>query len=215
VRWFANLLVLAFPLATSAQVGQGDVESQVRLELSRRWDRPVAGLVLEWSDSLPAGATFRRLSGAGRDGHFVLLYSSVDGLAHGVRLRAGVRDSVPVAVRDLPSEHELTPADWGWDEAVQWGGPTSMPVIPNGFIVRRPTKEGEELRVPRITPPVVSRAGERVVLVLSRDWGNLTFPGTLLQDAVLGNEVAVRLDHGDRRVRARVMEDGTFTWIGS
>lgn len=216
MRWFASLLLaLVLPASLSAQQGGGDAASRVRQDLATRWKRPVDQVILRWLEDVPHEGQIERIVGSGRDGHFVVLFEQGSGRLRGMRLRAGTRDSVAVAARPLERDHVLQAGDWRWQDTVQWGGYSVSPSPLLGGVVRRAAPEGTPLIPPLVTPPVVAHFGERIQVVLIRPWGTLRFGGVLQQDAYVGSLVPVLLDHGSRRVRARVSEDGTFTWNGS
>lgn len=101
--------------------------------------------------------------------------------------------SQPVAARIIPRGRVLTADDLA-ERPVASGErpPARRPGV--GWVARRLIGAGEPLREPAVAPPVALAAGDTVRALRDAGGVRIALRATALQDAALGQRVAVRVD---------------------
>ena len=99
---------------------------------------------------------------------------------------AGQAGSIPVAARDLPRGVALTSADISATDSL------AVPRV--GWVTRRTIREGEPLREPAVSPPLLVTAGDEVQVVWSDGSMELRLKGRAMNSATAGGRVNVRVD---------------------
>ena len=109
---------------------------------------------------------------------------------------AGQADSIPVAARELPRGVALVEADIAGAGAAR-----------TGWVTRRLIREGEPLREPAVSPPLLVTSGEVVQVVWSEGPLELRVKGRAMNSAAAGARVSVRVDM-TRRFEGVAVGDG-------
>jgi flagellar basal body P-ring formation protein FlgA len=94
--------------------------------------------------------------------------------------------SIPVAARDLPRGVALAAAD------IASADPAAASRV--GWVTRRVIREGEPLREPAVSPPLLVSAGDEVQVVWSDGALELRVKGRATNSATAGGRVSVRVD---------------------
>ncbi len=190
------------------------VEANVRAGLSARWRVEAERLDLAWGRTdaaLREDATVA-LSGAGREGWVSVTLTVPGRPAQVMRVRAGVRQRVPVAAHDLVSGVKVTPDDIAWRDRTVWGPPQDGRSGPGdveaGWQVRRALTAGEPLVWPAVAPPLAVQAGTPVTLVWTQGGVRVTRPGIAVNGAARGGWVQVRVDGRADRFVGQATGDG-------
>ncbi|MGE0351707.1 MAG: flagellar basal body P-ring formation chaperone FlgA [Gemmatimonadales bacterium] len=216
---FAALAALAVPAAAQQLPAAPPpaIELAVAQRIADDWAVPPGRIQLAWgrSERWPAAAVPFRLVGRGTDGWFTVVFNPDDRNAAAVQLRAGVRDSVPVAARAVRSGTTLAPEDIKVEERVHWGASTSPRAdAAPGWEVRRTIAAGEEITWPAVVPPAVIEAGAPVTLSWERGGVRITVNGTALNSARLGESVRARIEGRTGSVVATANGAGTALLAG-
>lgn len=167
--------------------------------VAERWAVPADRVRLEFSllergAMLPAQSPFRLL-GRGEDGWFAIVFEPQGQAPLAAKLRAGLEDSVAVAVRPLPAGTELAAADMRYVLKTAWRGPlrAAAPLARPGDRVRRAIARDEVLAAPAVTPAPLVAAGASVQLEWRRGDVTIELQGTAVNAAAAGEPVQVRV----------------------
>lgn len=167
--------------------------------VAERWDVPAERVRLEFSmlersALLPAQAPFRLL-GRGDDGWFAIVFEPKGQSPLAAKLRAGLEDSVAIAVRPLPAGAQLAASDINYTVRTAWRGPmrTAAPLARPGDLVRRAITKDEVLAAPAVTPAPLVTAGASVQLEWRRGDVIIELQGTAVNAAAAGEPVQVRV----------------------
>lgn len=203
--------LVARPVAAQQEI-PAPLQAAVTATVAESWGVPASDVRLEWGrlpeHPLPADAPFR-LVGRGSDGWFAVVVNRPDASPYALRVRAGVRVTMPVATRALTAGHAITEDDVQQVERVRWGVPAGEPVqSPIGAVTRRAVAAGDLLRSPTIAPPTLVTSGDRVRVTFQRGGVTVSATGTAVGRGALGETISVRLDTGYRRIRAVVVGTG-------
>lgn len=190
--WCASLACLAGLIAGDVPDA---VAARVRDHLARTWSVAPERVALEWgrvSSAVDIGddAGFRVL-GDGRSGRFVVALRSAAGEA-AVSLRAGVRDSVWVAARNVSAGMRLAPEDVGRAERLRWGPPAGDGPAPIGWELRRNLAAGEILEPPSVAEPPLIEIGDEVKFHWERGGFRIVRTGVATSRARRGERVMAR-----------------------
>lgn len=201
-----SVVVLALALAAGPAAAQTVVpEPAVPEALAARvaqavgdaWAADAAGIVLEWGrrtgGPLETDTPFKLL-GRGDDGWFVVTFSPAGAHAEAVRLRAGVRDSIPVAARAVRAGARLVPEDIVLAARHAWGPPARHVRPGPGWEVRRALAAGDPLTGSAVVPPSVVNAGDPVRFVWARGGVSVAVEGVALNAARIGEPVRGRVE---------------------
>jgi len=185
----------------------------VRSQVAARWSVPADSVELEWS-GVPAGsAEATALAGVGRvlgggGGWFTVVATAGDE-AHALRFRAGVRTTVPVALRALNAGERLNASDFDLETRLVRGTPPSQARRPDvGWQARRPIAIGEPLAWPALAPPQIIGPGQAVTVAWTRGAVEVRLDGVALQAARAGDMVPVRITGRQGRMTAIAVAPG-------
>ena len=204
--------------APTPQMVPQSLVSEIQAQVGRAWSVSPEQVVLEWG-RLPQGRTIAHgsqveLVGSGRGGDWVVRFRDpADSNAgpragvFGVRVRAGVLRTRPVAARAILNGSTLTSDDVRWDTSVHWGPLQIVALDPVGQVAQQPLHPGDPLVSPAVQTPAAVRAGDPVEVIWSSGSIQLTLTGTAASTARAGQSCAVRLDTG-RRMRGIAQADG-------
>jgi len=187
--------------------------ARVARALADRWSVPVEAIRLSWgvarmADQLSDSVDFQ-LVGAGRSGRMALGVVT-DDRRFSIGFRAGMVDTVAVAARFLERGAVLQESDIRLVEATAWGVPRPGEPLPGpGWVVRRAVAEGDRLRHPAVSPPVLVRPGETVRLVWSSGGVRVVVEGRASGSGSLGDAVAVRIPGRTGRLQGIITGPGT------
>lgn len=209
----AVLLVALLARPIVAQQGiPTPLHAAVTTTVAESWGVATGDVRLEWvripEQPLPADAPFR-LVGRGSEGWFAVIVDRPDASPYALRVRAGVRVTVPVAARSLTTGHAITQDDVQQVEQVHWGAPAGELIqTPVGAVTRRAVAAGDVLRSPTIAMPDMVASGDRVRVTFQHGGVRVSATGTAVGRGALGETISVRLDTGRRRIRAVVVGAG-------
>ena len=201
-------------VAASAPAPAAAWTARVATEIAARWNVPVPALRLAWG-RLPAGglpaevARFRLLGGV--DGWFVLSAEAGAGELAVTRVRAGIDDTVCVAMRELARGQRLTAEDLRLEPRVRWGAPRANTTAARpaaGWELRRAVAAGTVIEAPTALPPAMVNAGDRIELGWTRGDVVLRLSGVALHGARMGEPVRVKVDGRPRPLTAIVDAPG-------
>ena len=219
---FVLLLVPAL-LHAQARPGQqvpAEFEEQIAARVGQMWDVSPEAIRLFWgafsgADDLSSETPFRLL-GNGTDGWFAVLVERENERPVAARVRAGRMAAVPVAQRSLRAGHTLTDADIVIGSTLDWGppGPAAEMQVSPGWKVSRSVREGDPLTPPRVEPPLLVEAGDRVQLTWSGERIRIAVEGRALNGASFGGEVRVLLDGNRGKARGIVTGEGIAELTG-
>ena len=172
------------------------LDQSVREQIAREWLVAPDAVQLQWGNV--TGSLSRteeisfRLLGKGIDGQFVVAVRTAAGRTTAVSVRAGVVDTVMVAVRPLRIGARIAPEDIRMQEALSWGPPASVRAVA-GWEVLRSMAAGEKVTWPAAAPPVLVEGGSPVCLEWARGAIRITIAAVALHSARIGELVRVRI----------------------
>lgn len=181
--------------------------------VARQWAADSAAVALEWG-AVPTAAVLSdstpfTLSGKGGDGWLIALFTPVRKSPVAVRVRGGIRASVAVAARSLPSGTTLGTGDVTHETRVQWGIPTIAMPPSDGWVMRRSLAAGQELTASSVAPPPVVRSGDQVRVEWQQGAVTVGLDGVALAAGALGEAISVRLAQRGGQRRGRVTGPGS------
>jgi flagella basal body P-ring formation protein FlgA len=185
----------------------------VRSQVAARWSVPADSVELEWSSVPAESAEATALTGVGRvlggGGGWFTVVATAAGEAHALRFRAGVRTTVPVALRALNAGERLSTADFDLETRLVHGTPAPEARRPDaGWQARRPIAIGEALAWPALTPPQIIGPGQPVTVAWRRGAVEVRLDGVALQAARTGDTVPVRITGREGRMTAIAVAPG-------
>ncbi len=218
-------LVLFWPVAVHAQAPltqsvSSAFEQRIAASVGQMWQVPPGSIRFQWgslngTEDLPNDAPFRLL-GNGTDGWFAVLVELKDKRPVAARVRVGRMVILPVASRPLTAGSTLSEPDIEMGEKLIWGMPEPVAVVAatSGWKVTRSLRQGEILAPPRVEPPLMVEAGDRVQLTWSGGRVKIAVEGRALNGAAMGGEVRVLLDGSRGRARGVVTGEGSAELTG-
>ncbi len=200
---FASVVLAACVVGAPAPAAEtppvpDTVAARVAAAIADAWKAPAAVVRLDWPH-VPfvqlAGDPPLHLLGTGANGWFAVRFDSTATGTLVLRVRAGVSDSVSVAVRPLAVGVPLQPGDLATERRFHYGPPrpANAERPGPGWELRRAVAAGDVVDEPTATAPTVIRAGEPVQVVWDRGDVHVTVQGTALQSARRGGPVRVRM----------------------
>jgi len=171
----------------------------LRTLAAKRWGVPTESVRVEWGRPRglwpPVDPTPVELLGPSDDGFAVITFGSDPERRTIIRARLSHAVRAPVAARALSRGAILGPDDIRWEKRIRHGPPRpgTAPGPEPGWSVRRAMASGEELRVPRVAPPLAVEAGEEVELRWAQGNVVLTLTARALASAAVGEAVRLRL----------------------
>lgn len=201
------------PAAGSALARPGlsdSLAAVVRSQVAARWSVPADSVELEFGTG---GAEATALTGVGRvlgggGGWFTVVANSA-GEAHALRFRAGVRATVPVALRALNAGERLGASDFDLETRLVHGTPAPETRRPGaGWQARRPIAIGQALAWPALSPPQIIDPGQPVTVAWKRGAVEVRLDGVALQAARAGDAVPVRIAGREGRMTAIAVAPG-------
>jgi flagella basal body P-ring formation protein FlgA len=193
----------------AVEVAAADASADVAAAIAERWgvDAPRVVVELISLSGWPAAGTPFRLTGSGQDGRWAVWFEE-DDAARQLLVRAGVKQWVITAARDLERGTELTATDMSGESSVEWGPPSVLAAaVEPGWMTRRRITKGEELRRPAVQPPNAVKAGDDVTIEAVYGSITLTLTGRVSGSAAIGESVQVRAQTG-KRMEAVVVGPG-------
>ena len=176
------------------------VSAVVAAQVAAHWGVPADAIELDFGRvaadvaALPA-STSCRLAGKGVDGYFVCLFHAAGAADCAMRVRAGVREALPVAARAVAEGATLQAGDLTITSQVHWGAPLAAHAAPEaGWVLRRALAPGDPVRTGDAAPPAVVRPGQPVRLVWARGVIHLEWNGVALNAARVGEHVRARVE---------------------
>jgi flagella basal body P-ring formation protein FlgA len=217
--------VLFWPVAVQAQAPPVQLvapafEERIAATVGEMWQVSPGIIQLQWgtlvgAEDLPEDTPFRLL-GNGTDGWFAVLVERENDRPVAGRLRAGRMVTVPVTSRPLSAGHTLLDSDIVLGDRLVWGPPEPRVTVfaSSGWTVSRSLRTGEVLTPPRVEPPLLVEAGDRVQLIWSGGRVKVAMEGRALNGAALGEEIRIMLDGARGRARGVVTGAGAAELTG-
>ncbi len=211
---FVQTSVRAQTSSVAVQVS-GKLATRVTAVMAERWQVEPSRVVLQWghvrNGTLLDVDTPFDIRGRVAGTNFTVVFFPNDTQPLAVGLRAGLRKTVPLTTRPLPTGYIIAEADVTWGDWTFWGDDVHERPgdgLPIGWRVRSSIAAGRPVRSPFASAPPLVGAGADVEVIWEKRSIAILLVGVAMHAASVGQHVRVRLNQGRGNVRGLVKPNG-------